>query len=181
MSQTKIRIEFVKPAQVERAPKDPKKGGFEIEKIPVGTIKEVSPASVNFWNARGCIRVLGPVQAVPVRAFGGAPVSEGNQSEGPEQYTKKQVKAILEAAIKAHNDNLPDVFLNTLAGLDLARAEDALTDLPSDSAVLFIAAVQDAKVGMLHGNPSEIFEAVLDAHDVTLAPSQRKRVTGGNS
>ena len=60
----KIACKFIREGRVERPPTDPHKGGFEVDIIPVGTVAQLSPASVNFWLDRDCIVILKP-DAIP--------------------------------------------------------------------------------------------------------------------
>jgi hypothetical protein len=65
----KFLVRFIKEARVERAPRDPKKGGYEFDVIQKGTELEITAASVNFWQARNCIEVLSRVtETAPILA-----------------------------------------------------------------------------------------------------------------
>jgi hypothetical protein len=52
------KVRFTSAAQIERAPREPRRSGFEIETIPAGTEMLLRPASVRFWMSRGKIEVI---------------------------------------------------------------------------------------------------------------------------
>ena len=169
----KHRVEFIREETIQVAPKTPGRGGSEAQVFPVGTILEVNDASLNFWRQRGCIKVLRDKPS-PLNAFGTSiPTDEPCEVE---QWTKKSVKAAFEAALRAHDDGDNQSLIKTLSSLDIDNMNDALFDLPDDSHIVLSAAIEDSKNGVLHGSLAEIIDAIRDAHDVTLAPSQRKRV-----
>lgn len=169
MSKVKnYKIEFLRDVGVERAPKDPKKGGFEVETIKKGTVMDVSLASYNFWNAKGVVKLL-QSDPTPFRPFGFNP-----DQVDPPAWTKKALREELLKASKAIEDGDGLTLAAVLTSIEWKQVEELIEDLDDDSEMLITAAAQDyATVGQTSVSAVELKEALDRAADICLPKSKR--------
>lgn len=184
MAKKLFRVKFIAEGRVERAPSDPKRGGYEVDVIPVGTVKEMKAASVNFWNSRGKIQVLGPVEseATPVEfnPFAVPPVETAVEKP---KVSKVQVRNTLttlfgllsdkDADLKSHIDGAAVALVLETVEPFLDAIEDYLNDTSADSLEVLRAACEDARTGLV-SSYGELHHA-LGEIILTIWPSRARK------
>jgi len=68
----RYKVRFLQRVEIKRAPDDKRVGGYAVDVIPAGAIRELKASSVNFWKSRASayggqdvIEVLGRVEPEP--------------------------------------------------------------------------------------------------------------------
>lgn len=182
MAKKMFRVEFIAEGRVERAPTDPKRGGYEVDVIPVGTVKEMKASSVNFWNSRGKIKVLGSVESEPAFAN---PFSVSDAD--PVETEKPKVSKVLvrntlttlfgllsdkDANLKSNIDGAAVAIVLENVEQFLDAIEDYLNESAADSFEILRIACEDAKTssvssyGELHHALGEIILTVWPSRAV---------------
>jgi hypothetical protein len=172
----RYRVRFIRDAQVERAHSDKKRGGFWLEIIPVGTVKEVNEASLRFWYARGAVEII---EKLPERNPFELPIVD-DPAPVVTRITKAEIRR---QAVEASNAlSLLTGPIDTAAllkHLEFLTIEDVLELLPeinSDSVVVLRAALADLQAtGQMHVHPQELAEALADVEMQTRPPSMRRK------
>jgi hypothetical protein len=148
MAEEEFTIRFLREAQIERAyAKEERKGGFWIERIPVGTIKRVRRRSLEFWRARGLDMIeivpdaVAPAESAPKRravvADSPSPVAvwdderKAQMRRAIDAFTAgagdfKAVLALDPASIPDISPQLVEVLLSPFCSADDVRALRAL-------------------------------------------------------
>ena len=166
----KFRVKFTRAAQVEVPPALPRRTGYDIIPIPAGTEKEVNVASLRFWQARGCVEVLGRVKPPVVEA-----------SEVETKLTKKAIGELVFPLVLLLEtfqavDKVPDdlAIRVALEALDLEVIEDVVNhELTADTTDILKASVADlGSISCL-----DLLDALREVYDLTLPPSRRKIIT----
>lgn len=175
----RFRIEFTRDAVEERAPKDRLKGGFDRVPIPKGTVKEVGAASLNFWQGRGCVKLLGRVVKEPDPFERGAPPEVGfplpvETPPQPQEFLSKgKLKGVFEAVLG--RESLAEIK-PLLRGLPIDQVEEYLADIGADSLMVLRVAIEDANGdGEVDGNLAEIKDVAAEALNALLPPSRRRK------
>lgn len=130
------RIKFTRTAQIERAPKDKRRGGFDIELIPAGTVMTVNAASLNFWRSRGCIQELGRVEPAVVNPF------EALATNTP-LLTKAALRRLLELVVEGIADEDVSKILAALKNIPVDAIDHLIEECGEDARRVLVAAVSE--------------------------------------
>jgi hypothetical protein len=163
-----VLVKFIKEGRVERAPRNPLLGGYEIDVYPVGHIMEMNRKSFEFWESKGCVeqvrrvkevRRVEPVRSIPeVRS---APEAEVRRRGRPPSLRTRFLR--ISEAIEVGNDVASD--LSEL--VPFFDPDDAVfADVSDDSKLLMLAAIEDSKNGSMNVNSNELKEAAVEIADV---------------
>lgn len=170
MSAKSFRIKFLRPAQIEKAPADPRKGGFDVELIPVGTVMNVNEASYRYWKSRVSIELLDKPEGrrYPVEQET-EPVVFGVTEERA-LPSKTSIRRAAQTARKALNGN------------DLPLARESIAYIARDVTLEVVPIKDDdwevltaARESVLSVHFDELIEVLRDLEDLLAPPSQKRR------
>jgi hypothetical protein len=143
-----FKVKFLREGQVERAfPKESGKGGFWIERIPVGTVKRLSRRSVDFWRGRDAtmLEILTiDEQAPPLTSPTSTVVDPVWEDE-----RKAELRRAIDAALTGAADISAVLMLNpeTLPGVDQADIERLADPFAAPAALKAIRALVRGRPG----------------------------------
>lgn len=159
-----VRIRFTAPGQIERAPADKSRTGFEIETIPLGTEMSVSDASYRFWKARGCVVLL--TEPEPIEP---EPIEPDVTSFSPSKTSVRRAAADARKALSVGDQKTLSTCLDTVIGSDLVDIDlTVLTTAREDLKTLF--ATQRIATAL-----PEIVSTLINVENLLAPPSMRRR------
>ena len=140
-SRVKYEIEFIENAIEEKAPEDPRQGGFRKVIIAKGTKRKATKASVDFWTSRNKIKVLGRVRDA-------APALIPDPFKIIEQPTTLDLASVVARAVgHLERDELGELqkaLLDLSAQVAPTDFENAIGSMTKDAAVVLDAALTEA-------------------------------------
>jgi hypothetical protein len=171
----RYRVRFIREAQVERAHADKSRGGYWIEKIPAGTVKEVNEASLRFWRARDAVEVIEKLPEGNPLVMDSVPTVTDSVPLVT-RITKAEIRRQAVEAANALTEAKESVLLKHLEFLTIDDVLELLPDINPDSVVILGAALADLQAtGQLHVHPQELSEALVDVEMQTKPPSMRRK------
>ena len=185
----KYRIQFIRDEVIRNAPKQPGKGGFEIEHILSGSERIVNEPSLAYWNARGAIKVLGRVAPetaeVPPLSFPKVqPVVEDTRDA---RLTKTAARASLTALVRVFADETGAVR-PTIDGSELVKAaavvaaqienikELAGDEVVDDTWTVLEAGLEDIPAKGMPVSVAEFRDVIFEVINILLPASRRRKM-----
>jgi hypothetical protein len=156
-----ITVRFLREGQIERAhPKDARKGGFWIERIPPGTVKRMKRRSVDFWRRKegpGFLEIVtapvSPVAPVPLTAP--VPPIDPRQIDWLEER-KTELRLAIDAALSGAGalDSVLALDPGSLPGVNPADVEGLSDPFQASIALRAIRQLVRARPGRRPRNAS---------------------------